>query len=51
MVDKQPNNGEQQPNSKGFNEVPKTMIPAKKSHHSLKSTHNGDTKHKELKIQ
>ena len=39
MVDMQPNDGEQQPNSKKFNGAPKTTFPAKNLHHSPKSTH------------
>ena len=39
MVGMQPNDGEQQPNSKIFNGAPKIIFPAKNSHHSPKSTH------------
>ena len=44
MVDVQPNDGEQQPNSKRFNGAAKTMFPAKNSHHNPKSTHNEENK-------
>ena len=44
MVDMQPNDGEQQTNSKRFNGAAKTMFPAKNSHHSSKTTHNEENK-------
>ena len=40
MIDMQPNDGEQQSNSKRFNRVSKTMRAAKNTHHIPKSTHN-----------
>ena len=40
----QPNDGELQPNSKGFIVASKTMFLAKNSHHCSKSTHNEEKK-------
>ena len=36
----QTNDGEQQPNSKRFIQAPKTMFPAKNSHHCPRPTYN-----------
>ena len=44
MVNMQLNDGEHQPDSKRFILSPKTMFPAKNSHHSPKSTHNKENK-------